>query len=293
MIEKKILICGVIKNIEKTKFLKNIILCHKTGKNFNDYRIIIYENNSTDNTKKILEEIKDEKVIIKSEDLILNNETCDIWSYKEVTGSDHSCRIENISNARNKVIDIINKNEYDDFDYVMWIDLDGGGFRFINYDFFKEDWDVIYGVSNPYYDYYALRLENDLDPCFLGEEWWKNYKNLKVKRNKKKVLSAFNGIGIFKKNIFKEFKYDYKVNEDIKKVYRKTINTEEYNEFKYLIEKDCEKFPGGLKDTESNIVWKNNSGYKGLVVCEHVCLNFALVNKGYNILIHPNIIYRR
>ena len=171
------------------------------------------------------------------------------------------------------------------------IDLDSKGWRFENVDFFKEDyWDVLYANSKSYYDWYALRTEKDLDPSFLGEEWWNNIDKYTFDKPIK-VWSAFNGIGIFKKEIFKDNKYDFQVNEDIKKLFRKSIGNEKYNKFKDVIENDCDKFPGGIKDEKSNIIWKNNSGYKGLVVCEHVCLNASLINKGYKIFIHPDIIY--
>ena len=68
-IDKKIIICGVVKNNgKKMKF--NIKKCLETGNYFKDFRVIIYENNSKDRTKNILSKYKDhDKVIIMSEDL--------------------------------------------------------------------------------------------------------------------------------------------------------------------------------------------------------------------------------
>ena len=290
-IDKKILICGVVKNVEdKIKF--NINQCLETGNRFKDFKIVIYENNSTDNTKNILNQYKDDnRFKIISEDLDNIKEKSLFWAYTEVTGSDHSCKIEQISNARNKVIEEIKKEEYEDFDFVMWVDLDSRGWQFKSLDFLNHnDWHAMYAISNPYYDWYALRKEGDLDPSFLGETWWQNTYNSRFK-NLTPVWSAFNGIGIFRKEVFKNNKYDFKVNQDIKDLFRKTINNENYNKFKDVIEKDCPKFKGGQKDEESSIYWKNNSGYKGMVVCEHICLNAALINKGYKLFINPDIIY--
>ena len=50
---KNILICGVVKNAEN-RLTKNILFCKKLGSYFDNFKMIVYENNSTDNTKKIL-----------------------------------------------------------------------------------------------------------------------------------------------------------------------------------------------------------------------------------------------
>lgn len=43
---------------------------------------------------------------------------------------------------------------------------------------------------------------------------------------------------------------------------------------------------------DKNIHWKNNSGYNGIVVCEHTALNFALCNYNYKLFINPNMKYK-
>ena len=48
-----------------------------------------------------------------------------IWTATFRTGSDHPCRIEQISNARNKVVEEFNKPEYDSYDYVICSILHG------------------------------------------------------------------------------------------------------------------------------------------------------------------------
>jgi hypothetical protein len=47
------IICGVIKN-SVDKLVANMNLAIKTGEQFNMYKIVIYENNSTDGTKDLL-----------------------------------------------------------------------------------------------------------------------------------------------------------------------------------------------------------------------------------------------
>ena len=80
----KVIFCGVVKNAD-ANLKKNINLCINNGKNFEDYRVVIYENNSTDNTKHILKEYENDKIIIKCEDLDLRANSL-FWSHYEVTG---------------------------------------------------------------------------------------------------------------------------------------------------------------------------------------------------------------
>ena len=306
-INKNILICGVIKNVVN-QIGTNIQLAIKTLEYFNKGKIIIYENNSTDGTKQILESISksklfDDKLKIISEDIDLNN--CIIWSYKEITGSDHSCKIEFISKARNKVIDEFNKTEYDDYEYIIWIDFDALSWEIDGIiDSFnrKENWDVLFGNTNgDYYDYFALRYQEQLfGPEILGEYFWSkvNYKtNFNNSDNLIPVYSAFNGIGIYKKKLFKNLKYNFLVNEQVKLFYTNLIKEQFKNnpndELIKIIENKCNYYPTGFKNENSNIFWKANSGYNMPIICEHVSVNLALYNYGYKLFINPKMIYHR
>ena len=301
-INETVLICGIIKNCEKRLNL-NINHAIRTGEVFQDYRVIIYENNSTDNTKIILDTFKNNpKFIIKSEDIDLNNkENFDLWAYTKITGSNHPCRIEVISNARNKVIDEINNNEFDKFSYVIWIDMDSNGWDIngiINSFLNKNSWDVVY-ANNPhnYYDLYALRDERlSFGPEIIGELFWSQLPNFKFNPNNNliPVYSAFGGLGIYKKEIFKNHKFYFKVNNYVKEMYSLLLkNTTIDERLLQVIKTEDIKFPGGVKDEESEIYWKANSGYDGPVVCEHVVLNFELVLHGYKLFINPKMIYQQ
>jgi len=295
----KVIICGVVKNVEKM-IQFNMKKVDELVKNFEDYKIVIYENNSTDNTKAILKNYSSDKIKIIMENIDINKGNSTIWAYTKITGSDHSCRIENISNARNKVIEEINKEIYNDFDVVVWIDLDGNGFdvksvvESVNIVFSENK--ILFANSPSYYDYYALRTccNNYLfGPEIIGDIYWSRLYNISLPSNNSlyEVLSAFNGIGIYPKKIYMSKKYDFIVNDDIKYVYKKYISEKDITKFKDFIENDSSKFPGGIKD--NNIVWKNNSGYDKPVVCEHVALNFSLIKAGYKLYINPNMMYYR
>jgi hypothetical protein len=298
-INESVLICGVVKNVGNG-LLMNMNQAIETGEMFQDYRILIYENNSTDNTKEILQKYSlHPKIVIQSEDLDLKTKSnFKLWAYTEITGSNHACRMELISNARNKLVDEMNREKYDDFGYVIWVDLDSNGWELNGIlDSFqkKEEWDVVYANNpNHYYDMYAYRGTNHLfGPEIIGELFWINMPRFQIPKSETliSVYSAFGGLGIYKKSVFQKHRFDFIVNDTIQEVYQSIL--EKYPYSKEIISKEDGKFPGGQYDEKTGIYWKSNSGYNGPVVCEHVGLNFALIQSGYRLFINPNIMYYR
>ena len=296
-INESVVICSVIKNI--AKFLPySLKLLQETGKLFDKYHIVIYENNSTDSTKQILEQNKIDNCSIIMENIPYDviKKDSKIWSLKGNSRDEgHPCRIEQISKARNKVVDIIRKDFFKNFTYVIWVDIDtifwdllGIHYVFTN----KTKWDIVYGSSNRYYDYYALRTKNRYGPEVLGN-FWDNNKRHFFPNNFQEVDSAFNGIGIYKKEIFDKLYFDFIVNEDVKKFYRSKMNEEYYQKIKNVIENNRKFHQKGYKDKNSNIHYKINSGYDNVVICEHVCLNFAAKNLGYRIFVSNKLKYKK
>lgn len=309
MYMSNIIICGVVKNVEHC-IQHNINLAKELGKKCNSYKIIIYENNSSDNTKNILNSYVNDtdcKIIMENIDDKIIKQNSKIWAYTKITGSDHPCRIEQISNARNKLIDEINKDEYSQYDIVVVVDLDSRNWD-INgilesIEIIKKNKNtVLYANSIDYYDYYALRYahstgDNLFGPEIIGEYFWNTYKKImidpSIKTDLVPVYSAFNGIGVMNKELFKKYKYDCIVNNEVKKTYQTIISdhSDTYNLSKQYIQTECKKFPGGEKDGE--IFWKNNSGYNMPVICEHVPFNFQLISNDYKIYINPRMLYWR
>jgi glycosyltransferase involved in cell wall biosynthesis len=296
MIDEKVLICGVVKNCGNM-LEKNIRLAIKTGELFSQYKIIIYENNSTDNTKQILTNyINDERFCIMMEDFTDEElkQKSKIWAFTEITKSNHPCRIEQICNARNKVIDMINE---ENADYVIWVDLDGSWELSGIVDSFKQTgWDAIYanGIQSNmnYFDQFAFRdMDNLFGPELLGEYWWMKHSNVfKTLQSNTliPVISAFGGIGIVKANLYKLFKYDCLPTENMKSFYKEILPMIDDHHLK-LISNTCPVWKKGIQD--GRIIWKANSGYDSPMVCEHVVFNIELFTHNYKIFINPKMIY--
>lgn len=302
-----VIICGVVKNVAK-HLLVNIERAVELGKRCDKYAIVLYENNSTDGTKSILNAFQTNPYVkVMSEDIDSDTlkRNSKVWAYTKVTGSDHPCRIEQISNARNKLVDELEKNIYEDFNYVVMIDFDARTFSvegiLDSLRLVKEQRNrIIYANSEKYYDYYALRSAhceyNLFGPELMGEYFWKlsTVQPLQIKptqTNLVPVYSAFNGIGVYSKDIFSSHFYDVLPNEAVKTVYKKIANEQPlaYAKFKSVLQSSCQKFPGGERD--EMFYWKNNSGYDKPVLCEHVAFNFALINAGCEIYINPRMLY--
>jgi hypothetical protein len=297
MICENVIVCGVVKNGDRT-IGPNVAYCVKMSELFTKCKIIIYENNSTDSTKEVLNQIKHPNVLVISENINADDikRNSKIWAYTKVTGSDHPCRIEQIANARNKVLDEINKPDYDEYRYVVWVDLDSAGWNingiidsFVN----KYAWDIVYANgkdrNRKYYDLYAYRGENQpFGPEIIGEHFWNNLPNIQFNDHYVPVFSAFGGLGIYKKEIFKTIRYDCIVNDEVKRFYRNFLQDKEVHG---IVCSEDAKFPGGQTDEVTNIFWKNNSGYDNMVVCEHVCFNLAAINAGYKVCINSKLEY--
>lgn len=293
--EEKVIICGVVKNVAKL-IEKNIQWAKETAKMFTTSKIIVYENNSTDETKEILK--RQDGITVISEDFspeTIRKES-KIWAYTKVTGSDHPCRIEQIVNARNRLIDIINQEN--DYDYVIWIDLDSDGWSLEGiFDSFQKKlmWDVLYanGLTSDgnYYDMYAYRNWDFLyGPEILGELFWQRsfYKQPRFQGDYLiPIISGYGGIQIIKKELFKNHRFDSLVNDSVKEFYSKIQLTQ--NDL-HVIQNPCPKFPGGYY--ENGIHWKPNCGYDNTVVSEYVAFNIELWNEEYKIVVNPKLIYK-
>jgi hypothetical protein len=219
-----VIFSGTVRNCEKYigKTLDNIEIC---GNKFKSFAVIIYENDSTDNTRAILQEKKKSNYYYILEDNITEER-----------------RTVRLANGRNKILEkarSISNNT--DYDYLIILDMDNvnESGTFIEsietcFEYNVNDWDVLTGnQSDWYYDIWALRKENDYnmdfaaDPNGLPTRFYE-------KNGLLEVNSAFGGIAIYKlSSIPKSCKYigEYKENNEFNiKPYNEKCEHVEFNE---------------------------------------------------------------
>lgn len=216
----KVVVCGTIKNGEKT-IKKNIESLLEIKKYCLDFKLLLYENDSTDNTVNILNNLRSNIIHVISEKNI-----------NKLGG-----RTIILSWGRNKLLKYINKH-FSDYDYMIMTDLDdvlkGFKARMIKKEFDKDltKWDVLTAnCIGPYYDIYALRAnKNKFWNTDIQYDCWDminhstklgfnprlsklihvgNFQKV-IPINEKLIMvdSAFGGMGIYKIDIIKDCYYN-------------------------------------------------------------------------------------
>ena len=220
---KSILFCGVIRNVEKT-LKRNLERILKTGSYFREFDIFFYENDSSDNTKAILNTSNIQRLYFQSE----NNK----FNYSENSGNESFTRCQRIAIARNKYVDFIKANRQK-YDYIAIIDMDLiGGWSyagFVNSIHVLRDKNVgcctAYGVLGDFtgtipleqidlknnkhlmYDSFAFRRLGCYKPLTNQDMIYHNQIKIRWRDTPFNVRSNFNGLGIYKANLFDDFNY--------------------------------------------------------------------------------------
>lgn len=226
MSSSSIVICSIVRNSEKA-LIRNIPNIEKLREKFTESQIIIFENDSEDDTKNILREWSKNKskVLIRCE------------NYKKMTipKSDVNGvnrffsfeRISKMSEYRNQYLKSLASLNIS-FDFVMIIDLDIVGFSLdgIAHSFgLKNHWDVItangYSYSSSlkrrYHDTYALvELGKENQPQTEKEIFTNQKKWSFLKKNIPliPVYSAFGGVAIYRYDVIENKRYDIIKNKD-------------------------------------------------------------------------------
>ena len=222
VIQDKVLICGICKNVERA-VPNTIASIDALGSKFIDYQVVIYENNSTDKTKELFQEWEkqDPHVIFLSEDLT-KKELAQQVTMKVAN------RTEVLARARNIVLDVVMKKQYDDFKYVIWADLD-----FLDlWDVAnvvdtilhpEQEWDAVF--ANGLYDLFALRdAEFPIGFELLGKCYWGLLDQIRTRLianppiQWRKVYSAFGGLGIYKRESLKGCHYSGVVTKELERL---------------------------------------------------------------------------
>lgn len=293
--EEKILICGVGRNIQLA--IKNMILnIENLGHNFLDYAVIIYENNSKDNSASLLKEWanRNPHVHLTSEMLSLDELP------KRCT--------EKIARARNFVLSVARNEQFHDYPYLIMVDLD-----------FMTPWpidEILKTIQSPkewdcvsangidkeglYYDRYAFRDKNfPLGPELIGKHFWKDLKETWFKLSGDHwipVFSAFGGLAIYKTSSFINFSYSGTVTQDLQEAYKSIFSTilPSNSQLKKYLSMNKIK----MKDTSSIPIIFTENKFKDppihdgeITCCEHLTLHSSMLINGFNkIFINPKML---
>lgn len=240
-LESRIVFAGLCRNNEN-RIKKNIDMCCEIAKYFKDYRVVLFENDSSDKTREIVKEYstKNNKVILL--ECTGENKECkfnlpEMYSY----GTFNLKRIDKMAFFRNQYMNYIKQN-LQDYDYVLMADFDIEGYTNIDGVMHAlgkskkdektgkrvtEDWDAIavngrmgvpgtFGLVTVMYDTLAYaKTEEDMEKCrtsnytlFKGVKDWLDPWKLDDK-DFTPVSSAFNSMCLYKMRSVLTCEYPY------------------------------------------------------------------------------------
>jgi hypothetical protein len=219
---KTIAICGLCRNTE-TSLPKMKKKLESLGSKFKDYEIVLFENDSTDNTRELIKEWckENDKVILLECD---EAKDCKLNEKHGYDGSNNR-RLEKMANFRERYLKYVKEKE---FDYMLVVDMDLEGNQVIDGIFNSightdQDWGAIFingRVAWPIiqcshlYDSLAFIPENipdnDLELPATGRNKFNLLLanlNLYNKTELHEVKSAFAGFGLYKVPALKNCSY--------------------------------------------------------------------------------------
>jgi hypothetical protein len=296
----KVLICGVCKDVASAtpNTIKQI---EELGSQFKEWRAIIYENNSRDQTKELyLRWAKQNaRVIFISENL----------TAEKMAPS----RSEKIANARNRILE--EAKYFRDYDFLIMVDLD---FKtpwpikeILTSCHLRGDWDCICANgmkgNDHYYDRYALRnKEYPFGPELLGDVWWMEARGIPIHFKGEELVplfSGFGGLAIYKMKSIEGSFYSGLVTEDLTHYYRQIISqVAEKNHHLQIYLREHHLLKGGkvlYPFGEIPIYFKLNTfpdrpiNYDKVTCCEHVPFFASMALKGHGkIYLNPKLVMK-
>jgi len=294
----KVVLGGIVRNIEKNsvQILKFLTLLKSE---IPELEVCLYENNSSDSTKEILNLIQNEYIQIQIEDY---PESFFLNSFPGRTYDNQGCRIHKIAFARNQLLKMIESKNLGDEDFVIIMDLDINfipelkAIQYLIRNFPKEI-HVLFanGVQSNghYYDGYEFRSESlPYGPEILGEIFWSDKHMAKIQHKYTledgfiPVISAFGGIAIYRANVIKGCSYSADVTDTLHDFYS-SIPIVDPTPKTHI--DGCSL---GIYLKDKKIFYKNNSGYNYPVAAEHVNFHLEIRAKGFkNMFICPFLYY--
>jgi len=207
-------ICGPVKNCAPflNKVLSNM---EKIGSLFDDYKIIIYYDESSDDSLQILKDYQ-----LTNPKMFLYVNTTIMSQY----------RTHNISIARNFCLNYVKQN-IENFPYFIMMDMDDVNCKQLNLEplarsLLREDWDALsFNTTPAYYDIWGLSI---WPYCFSYNHFENNVEFYNIMQNYVTQLleklepgellpciSSFNGLSIYKTHKFLKTYYDGRIRLDL------------------------------------------------------------------------------
>lgn len=247
-----ILFCGIARNVEKT-LQKNIDRMKFMGSYFKEYRIFIYENDSTDATKQILQNANIEYQSEHRED------SCyweDIQSGKV---NNHLHRCESLARCRNKYLEYA-RNYTKNYEYMCILDLDVRGWSYKGFfdsinRLYKTDnigCTSAYGVLSDFGNKYSL--EENVNNLLM-------YDSFALRLEKQEIMS--------------------------------NIIQAHFNKMKFDGPTVVKSNFGGMAIYKMPVIIKHSYSTKlsnNFVDCDHVCINEAILNDNWKHILNPYMI---
>lgn len=323
-IQEKVVICGVCRDIGK-KLPEIIQSIEVIGNLFENYRVVISEYNSDDNTPTILYQWMRRNSKVQVRTAFIPDASFKTWVIN-VTNDKQFFFPEQNAHARNRILDTINSQEYADFPFVIWVDMDHvitpALEGIVEVFQSKIEWDAVFGYGidqfGKYKDWNSHRDHvYPIGAELLGASWACIEKTCELFSDSEwyPVYSAFGGVGIYKKSSILGCEYSALVTNDLAKLDQRLIDQDslrlnplvmkyvgDLNNYQevYIIKGPHPDLPLRtnpsigirLPSLSPQIIWKVNfPAYQYPTVCEHVAFHASMIVRGHhNLFINPRLL---
>lgn len=226
--DSTIIICSIVRNAEKG-LKRNIPEIKRLCQMFKGYKVFVYENDSTDKTKQLLQGWHDsdpDNVFISLNDTSAQPSMPPVSDVPGINPFYSHKRIDKMAALRNVYMQFVDDMGWS-ADYFVVVDLDVARISADNIisSFVREDWDAVtaFGYSTSpklkrrYHDTYALTEFGDEANPQSEEKIVKlaeKYAKLKGEDSWIRVFSAFGGLAIYRFECVRGMRYNVMKNGD-------------------------------------------------------------------------------
>lgn len=322
VISDRVIICTICRDV--SSYLPEMISqVEKIGALFQDYRVVVYENNSQDDTPSQLCRWKRSNPKVSVEVEFLSDVALEAMIVNMTEGK--LSRGEQRAIARNKALTIALSQFGEEFSCVFWMDATvklQSIEEIINIFSKSQDWDAVfaYGVdaTGNFQDWFAFRdVCLSFGPELIGDAWYIEPKQFILSQNDPwyPVYSAFGGCAIYKRHALQDCRYNALVSQSLEAAVRRWFfwgldqqcpSIHRYLQglegIDHLVYIEC-PHPNLPQLPKNNhgiyiskepliVVWKNHGTFHQYPeVCEHVSLHASMYCRGYQrLFIDPNFV---